>query len=196
MSEPETKYGKGAISWMAQNPVAANLLMIVLLLGGVFTALNIQKEVFPQFQLDIVNVSVGYPGAAPSEVETGVLQPVEEAVRGLEGIREITARAREGSGNIEIELVSGADRMKAFQDIDQAIARIRTFPEEADQPEVSLVAQQREAMEIGLFGSVDVWTLRILAERLRDRLLSDPNMTLVELGNVLAHPHQFTNIVG
>ena len=184
MSESQTKYGKGAISWMAQNPVAANLLMIVLLLGGVFTALNIQKEVFPQFQLDIVNVSVGYPGAAPSEVETGVLQPVEEAVRGLEGIREITARAREGGGNVEIELVSGADRMKAFQDIDQAIARIRTFPEEADQPEVSLEAQQREAMEIGLFGSVDVWTLRILAERLRDRLLSDPNMTLVELGNV------------
>jgi multidrug efflux pump subunit AcrB len=184
MSDSKKNYGKGTISWMAQNPVAANLLMMILLLGGVFTAISIQKEVFPQFQLDIVNVSVGYPGAAPSEVETGVLQPVEEAVRGLEGIREITARAREGSGSIEIELVSGTDRMKAFQDIDQAIARIRTFPEEADEPEVRLEAQQREAMEIGLFGSVDVWTLRVLAERLRDRLLSDPNMTLVELGNV------------
>lgn len=187
MSEPRQDYGKGSISWMAQNSVAANLLMMILLLGGIFTAFQIQKEVFPQFQLDIVNVSVGYPGAAPSEVETGVLQPVEEAVRGLEGIREITANAREGSGTIEIELVSGANRMKAFQDIDQAIARIRTFPEEADEVEVSLQAQQREAMEIGLFGPVDVWTLRKLAERLRDRLLSDPNMTLVELGNVPAY---------
>lgn len=184
MSDTDQKYGKGAISWMAQNSVAANLLMMILLLGGVFTAFQIQKEVFPQFQLDIVNVSVGYPGAAPSEVETGVLQPVEEAIRGLEGIREITARAREGSGSIEIELISGADRMKAFQDIDQAIARIRTFPEEADEPEVVLRARQREAMEIGLFGPVDIWTLRVLAERLRNRLLSDPNMTLVELGNV------------
>lgn len=183
-SSEDKNDSKGTIAWMAQNPVAANLLMMILLLGGIFTALNIQKEVFPQFQLDIVNVSVGYPGAAPSEVETGVLQPIEEAVRGLEGIREITARAREGSGRVEIELVSGVDRMKAFQDIDQAIARIRTFPEEADEVEVRLEAQQREAMELGLYGGVDVWTLRVLAERLRDRLLSDPNMTLVELGNV------------
>ena len=165
--------------------------MMILLLGGIFTAFQIQKEVFPQFQLDIVNVKVGYPGAAPSEVESGVLQPVEEAIRGLEGIREITASAREGSGSIEIELVSGTDRMQAFQDIDQAIARIRTFPEEADEPEVTLQARQSEAMEIGLFGPVDVWTLRKLAERLRDRLLSDPNMTLVELGNV---PEYITHI--
>jgi multidrug efflux pump subunit AcrB len=184
-------YGKGSIAWMAQNPVAANLLMIILLLGGIVTALTIQKEVFPQFQLDIVNVSVGYPGAAPSEVETGILQPVEEAVRGLEGISEITARAREGSGSVEIELVSGTDRMQAFQDIDQAIARIRTFPEEADEPEVVLQSRQREAMEIGLFGPVDVWTLRKLAERLRDTLLNDPNITLVELGDV---PDYITHI--
>jgi multidrug efflux pump subunit AcrB len=176
---------------MAQNPVAADLLMIILLLGGIFTAFHIQKEVFPQFQLDIVDIRVGYPGAAPSEVETGVLQPIEEAVRGLEGIREVTATAREGSASIEIELVPGIDRMKAFQDVDQAIARIRTLPEEADEPEVSLRARQRQAMVLGLYGSVDIWTLRVLAERLRDRLLSDPNMTLVELGNV---PDYITHI--
>lgn len=191
MSQSKENYGKSPIAWMAQNSVAANLLMVILLLGGILTAFTIQKEVFPQFQLDIVNVSVGYPGAAPSEVETGILQPVEEAVRGLEGIREITSRAREGRGSVEIELVSGADRMKAFQDIDQAIARIRTFPEEADEPEVSLRAQQREAMEIGLFGPVDVWTLRKLGERLRDRLISDPNITLAELGYV---PDYITHI--
>lgn len=176
--------GGGTIAWMAQNSVAANLLMVILLLGGILAGIQIQKEVFPQFQLDIVTVSVGYPGAAPSEVETGILQPIEEAVRGLEGIREITAQAREGSGSAEIELVSGADRMKAFQDIDQAIARIRTFPEEADEPEVTLQAQQREAMEIGLYGAIDIWSLRKLAERWRDRFLNDPNITLVELGNV------------
>ena len=146
MSSSDPSYGKGPISWMAQNSVAANLMMMILILGGIFTELKIQKEVFPQFQLDIVNVSAGYPGAAPSEVETGILQPIEETIRGLEGIREITATAREGSGSVEIELISGADRMKAFQDIDQAIARIRTFPEEADEPEVTLQARQREAM--------------------------------------------------
>lgn len=191
MRAPKPELSRDPLAWMAQNPVAADLLMIILLLGGIFTAFHIQKEVFPQFQLDIVDIRVGYPGAAPSEVETGVLQPIEEAVRGLEGIREVTATAREGSASIEIELVPGIDRMKAFQDVDQAIARIRTLPEEADEPEVSLRARQRQAMVLGLYGSVDIWTLRVLAERLRDRLLSDPNMTLVELGNV---PDYITHI--
>jgi multidrug efflux pump subunit AcrB len=170
----------GPIAWMARHAIAANLLMMILLAGGLWSAAQIQKEVFPQFQLDIVTIGVGYPGAAPSEVESGILQPIEEAVRGLEGIREISARASEGWGRVEIELVAGADRMKAFQEI----AQVRTFPEEADEPEVRLRERQREAMELGLYGNVDIWTLRKLAERLRDRLLNDPNITQVELGYV------------
>ena len=187
----DENFNNGPIAWMARNAIAANLLMMIFLAGGIWSALQIQKEVFPQFQLDIVSVTVGYPGAAPSEVESGILQPVEEAVRGLEGIREITSEAREGRGSVEIELVAGADRMKAFQDVDQAIAQVRTFPEEADEPEVRLQERQREAMEIGLYGPVDIWTLRKLAEQLRDRLLSDPNITQVELGNV---PDYITHI--
>lgn len=169
---------------MANNAIAANLAMMVLFIGGIWSALNIQKEVFPQFELDIVNVDVSYPGAAPSEVESGILQPIEEAVRQVEGIREITSEAREGSASVEIEFVAGTDRMKAFQDVDQAIARIRTFPEEADRPEVELQGRQQEAMQLGLYGPVDTWTLRKLSEQLRDHLLSDPNITQVELGNV------------
>lgn len=175
---------KGPTAWMANNAIAANLAMMVLFFGGIWSALNIQKEVFPQFELDIVNVDVSYPGAAPSEVESGILQPIEEAVRQVEGIREITSEAREGSASVQIEFVAGTDRMKAFQDVDQAIARIRTFPEEADRPEVELQGRQQEAMQLGLYGPVDTWTLRKLSEQLRDHLLSDPNITQVELGNV------------
>lgn len=169
------------IAWMARNPVAANLLMLILLIGGIVAAVTIQKEVFPQFQLDVVDVRVGYPGAAPSEVETGILQPIEDAVRGLEGISEVTSRAREGGGSVTIEMISGVDRMQVYQNIDQAIARIQTFPEEVESPEVSLRAEQTEAMVVALFGDVDEWTLRKLAERLRDRLLNDPNISLAEL---------------
>ena len=88
----------GAIAWMARNSIAANLLMMLLLGGGIWSAIVIQKEVFPQYLLDIVEVSVGYPGAAPEEVEQGILRPIEEAVRGVEGIREIISTAREGRG--------------------------------------------------------------------------------------------------
>jgi len=171
----------GVIAWMAKNPVAANLLMIVLLVGGIGTALNIQKEVFPQFQLDIVTVNVGYPGAAPSEVEQGIILPIEETIRAVDGIKEFTSQAREGGGRVEIELVGNTDRMRVFQDIDQAVSRIRTFPDDIDRPVVSLRTQQREVLNIVLFGGDDRWTLRRQAEMLRDRMLSDPRITQIEL---------------
>lgn len=175
---------KGPIAYMAKNSIAANLLMLILIAGGLWTAYTIQKEVFPDFQLDIVEVSVVYPGAAPSEVEKGILMPVEEAVRGIQGIKEITSTAREGSGSVRIELVTGTERMKAFQDIDQAVNRIRTFPDDIEQPEVRLQSEQRDVMEIGLYGDVDIWTLRVLAEQLRTRLLSNEAITQVDIGNV------------
>jgi multidrug efflux pump subunit AcrB len=169
---------------MARNSIAANLLMVILLGGGIWSAFVMQKEVFPRFQLDIVEISVGYPGAAPSEIEQGILRPIEEAVRGIEGIREITSEAREGRGEALIELVAGQDRMQAFQDIDQAISRIRTFPDDIEQPEVSLQSQQREVMQIALYGPVDPWTLRKLAEQLRDQLQAHEQITQVELNRV------------
>lgn len=187
----DTTSFNGPIAYMARNPIAANLLMLILIGGGIWTMFNIQKEVFPQFQLDIVEVSVTYPGAAPAEVEQGILRPVEEAIRGVQGIKEITSTAEEGSGSVSIELVSGTDRMKTFQDIDQAVNRINTFPDDIEEPEVRLQSQQREVMEIGIYGDVDVWSLRKLAEQTRDQLLSDPRITQVELGNI---PDYMTHI--
>ena len=175
---------KGAIAFMARNRIITNLLMIVLIGGGIWTMNNIQKEVFPQFQLDFVEVRVTYPGASPSEVEQGIVLPVESAIIGLQGIKEITSNANEGSGEVTIELVPGTNRMKALQDIDQAVSRIQTFPDDIEQPQVRLQDRVRDVMQIGLFGDVDVWTLRVLAERLRNILLSNDQITQVEIGNV------------
>ncbi len=182
-SDSDTEH-RGPIAYMARNPLVANLIMILLAGGGIWTMINVQKEVYPEFQLDIVEVGVVYPGAAPAEVEQGILLPVEEAVRGIQGIREVVSTAEEGSGSVMIELIAGAERMKAFQEIDQAIARIRTFPDEIEEPEVRLQSRQRSVIEIGLFGGNDIWTLRQLAERLRDRLLNSEKITQVEIGNV------------
>lgn len=175
------------IEWMARNSIAANLFMMILLGGGLYMAIQVQKEVFPQFELGIVEVDVQYPGASPEEVEKGILQPVEEAVRGVQGIREMTSTAREGSGRVRLELVSGLDRSKAFQDIDQAVNRIRTFPEDTEEPEVSMQVQQRDVMEIGIYGDLDIWSLRKLGEQVRDRLLSEPGISQVSLNNVPAY---------
>jgi len=175
---------EGIIGYMARNSIAANLLMLLLIGGGIWTMFNIQKEVFPEFQLDYVEVNVTYPGAAPAEVEQGILLPVEEAVRGIQGIKEIVSTANEGSGNVTIELITGVNRMQTYQEIDQAVNRIRTFPDDIEEPQVNLQVRQRDVLEISLYGDSDIWTLRKLAERLRNRLLSNEQITQVELGNV------------
>lgn len=184
IKKPDQDSQQGGIAFMARNPLITNLLMVILIGGGIYTMYTIQKEVFPQYQLDFVEVSVVYPGAAPEEVEQGIVLPVEEIIQGIQGIKEITSTANEGYGTILIELMPGVDRMKAFQDIDQAVSRIQTFPDDIEQPQVILQNQQLDVMELGLFGDVDVWTLRNLAERLRNRLLSSEDITQVEIGNV------------
>jgi len=115
---------KGPIAWMARNPVASNLLMIVLIVGGLFSAVSIKKEVFPDFALDYITVSVSYPGASPEEVERGIVQVIEENLRGLEGVKEVTASAREGWGSVTAELMEGAERQEVYQDIQQEVYRI------------------------------------------------------------------------
>lgn len=182
---------RGLIAWMALNPIAANLIMLVLLLGGIWTALHVQKEVQPDFALDIINVRVAFPGAAPEEVEQGIILPIEETIRGIAGIEEISSTASEGSGMVRIELVSGTNRIQAFQDIEQAVSRIQTFPDDIEEPNVQLVSRQREVMEIVLYGNLDVWSLRQLAEQLRDRFLSNPRITQVEISRV---PDYMTHI--
>ncbi|MBN2233246.1 MAG: efflux RND transporter permease subunit [Deltaproteobacteria bacterium] len=172
---------RGAIGWMVRNRVTPNLLMLFLIVGGLFMSGQIEKEVFPEFTLDIVSVSVVYPGASPEEVEQGIVLAVEEAVRGLDGVEEITATAGEGFGRVAIEIMENADDLAVYQEIKQEIDRITTFPEDAEEPQVALISRQREVLQLQIYGDVDEWTLRNLAEEVRDRLLLDPEITQVEL---------------
>ena len=170
----------GPIAWMTRNSIAANLLMMLLLGGGVWTMFTMQKEVFPNFLLDNVEIVVGYPGAAPEEVEQGILQPIEQALRDVDGIDEISSYSREGRAYVDVQLVAGEPRMRVFQDIDQAVNRIRTFPDQIEQPEVRLDSRQREVMRIDLYGNIPRKPLRKLGEQLRDQLQSHKDITQLE----------------
>jgi multidrug efflux pump subunit AcrB len=174
---------RGPIAWMTQNSIAANLLMMLLLGGGIWTAFTIQKEVFPNFILDNVEISVSYPGAAPEEVEQGILQPIEQALRDVNGIDEVTSYAREGRAYVQATFVAGQPRMKVFQDIDQAVNRIRTFPDQIEQPEVRLDSRQREVMRVDLYGDINRKALRKLGEQLRDQLQAHKDITQLEFWN-------------
>lgn len=171
----------GPIAWMVRNRVTPNLLMVLLLLGGLFMGSRIKQEVFPEFSLDMVTITVPYPGASPEEVEQGILLAVEEAIRGIEGIKELTAWASEGVGRVAAELEADSDHQKIYQDIRQEVDRITTFPLEAEEPQVVLQARRREVLNFQLYGNVDEWTLREVAEQIRDRLLQDSGITQVDL---------------
>ena len=119
---------KGAIRWMARNHVAANILMIVLIVGGLIKGYSIKQEVFPEVDLDRVQVTVVYPGAGPEEVEEGILRQIEENLTGIDGIKEITSSASEGIGIVIAEVASGEDVDLVLQDIKSEVTGSSPFP--------------------------------------------------------------------
>jgi len=175
---------RGALSWMAGNSVAANLLMAVLLVGGLFMGLTIKQEVFPEFSLDIVTIAVPYPGASPEEIESGIILAVEEAVQDIEGIDEITANANEGAAVITVEAIEGMDINRLWQEIKSEVDRISTFPDEAEDPVITIAQRKREVIRLALYGDVPETTMRELADSVRDTLLLDKNITQVDLEGV------------
>lgn len=180
-------WNRGAIAWMVHNPVAANLLMLVLLIGGFMMASEIRQEVFPEFELDVVTVSVLYPGATPEEVEQGVVTVIEEAVRNVDGVSNMTSRAGESSGSVTLEVLEGEDAQLVYQRVQQAVAQIVTFPLDAEQPRVALAAVQQQVVGLQLYGDVGEHALREYAEDVRDRLLQSSGISRVDLTGARAH---------
>lgn len=175
------------IGWLVKNKVTANIVMLIFLLGGVYMSLFIKKEVFPEFELDMVTISVAYPGASPEEVEQGIILAIEEKVRSIEGVKEVTATAKENSASIIAELLEKGNKTKTYQEIQQAIDAISTFPEDAEKPIISMSNRKRRVLSLAITGENDPHLLREFAEKSRDRLLQNPNISQVELIGTQTH---------
>ena len=173
----------GPLAWMAANPVAANLLMLVLLIGGWIIGSGVKQEVFPEFDADIVTIDIAYPGASPEEVEQGVILAVEDAVRSIDGVKTVESSSYEGAGVVIAEIVTGSNANKITSDIKNAVDRITSFPEDAERPITSLIAIKAKVISLILHGETDLATLRELAERARTDLLNRNDITEVVLTN-------------
>ena len=134
----------GIIRWFANNGVAANLLMILIVAGGLLTLTTLTQEVFPETDSDMVQVRVPYPGASPDETEEALVVRVEEAIQDLEGIKKLRSTAAEGMGTVLAELEPGTDIQKLVNDIKGRVDAIDTFPEEAEKPVVEEVVIRRQ----------------------------------------------------
>jgi multidrug efflux pump subunit AcrB len=179
--QQEQRQTVGPIAWMARHSVAANLLMLFLIVGGIAIALQTKQEIFPEFSLDYVTISIPYPGAGPEEIERGIVLAIEEEVRGVDGVKRVTAVASEGSAQVVAELLAGTNSNKALQDIKNAVDRITSFPQEAERPTVSLLSNRRAVLSLILYGDLEERYLRQLAETVRDELLQLPRITFVDI---------------
>lgn len=173
---------RGPIAWMARNPVASNLLMWALMIGGLILSTRVKQELFPEFTLDIVSIEVPYPAASPAVVEQQIVRVIEEAVQGLDGVKKVTSRASTGLAGLTVELIEGTNGNQALVDIKSAVDRVAfRFPSEAEEHNVRLVQNRQRSVSLVIHGQKSEEALRQLAEATRDDLLKDRRITLVEL---------------
>ncbi len=175
---------KNAIAYMARSGVASNLLLFALFAAG-FAALNsLVQEVFPEFSLDTIQVTVAYPGATPEEVEESIIRKIEEQIEAVEGIKEITASASEGVGNVSAELQLGADVSRALDDIKAEVDRIVTFPDEAERPEVRELTNRQSVLRMAIYGDASERSVKEVAYQVEDALSNLPEVSYVETSGV------------
>ena len=172
---------KGPLAWMVDHGVAPNLMMVLFIVGGLMASLAIKKEVFPEFETEIVQVTISYPGATPEDVEQSLLLPVEAAIADVEGIDELTASASEGSGVVSATLIDGVDVMRSYQDIQQSVNAITTLPAAADPPRFTLAGRSRSVVSLQVYGSVGLEALHDAAENVRAELQATSGISRAEL---------------
>ncbi|MEE9608743.1 MAG: efflux RND transporter permease subunit [Myxococcota bacterium] len=172
---------KRAIAWFAENHVAANLLMFVVIVAGLASLPSIHQKTFPDINVEMIQISVSYLGAAPEEVEEGVCVRIEEEIQGIDGIEKITSTANEGACGVSAELLSGYPVDRALTQIKNAVDAIDSFPEETEKPIVSHYVVKRNALQLAVSGDASERALKVFGERIRDQIAGLPDVTQVEL---------------
>ena len=181
----DTVEKKGLLGWFATNHVAANLLMFLIITSGLLTVLSIKNEIFPEFSLDIITISVPYLGASPAEVEDGVILRVEEAVAGVDGVKKINSTASEGVGVVTVEVDEYADTTRVLDDIKAEVDRIITFPEQTEKPNTTELKARREVITMVIYGNASERTLKEIADEMRDDLTAMENISQVDVAGVV-----------
>ena len=173
----------GLIAYFAGNPVAANLLMVLLIVGGVLSGLQLIVQYYPDIEVRQVAVSVLYPGASPKEVEEDINRRIEESVVGLPGVERVVSTANQSIGRVMVEIATFANVDAVFNDIQSAVDSIENFPPvRAEQPEVILPKAVHEVMTLAVMSAaLSEDALRLAAEELRDRVLALPSVSQVSL---------------
>lgn len=175
---PDTN--KGIIAWFARNSVAANLLMIIIILGGLMTANTIRKQFFPQVEINWVQFSAFYPGAAPQEVEEGITIKVEEALERVQGLKRVITYSNRNSASGYFRIEDSYDPQVVLDEIKSEIDSISSFPDGMERPRVERIKLRQEVFYISLYGDVSPKQLKELGEKIHDELMQLPLVNITD----------------
>ncbi len=172
---------KGIIAYFANNPVAANLLMVFIIIMGIVSYMFIQRQMFPNIEVNYIDVRATYPGASPQEIEESILVKVEESIKDVTGIKKVVSRASRGSAYISIEVDVNADIKRVLDDVNQRIDTISNLPLGMEPINVYQVEWRQDVIEMGLVGDRPLEELKPIAKQIEDELLQLNNVMLVYL---------------
>jgi multidrug efflux pump subunit AcrB len=175
---------KSALRVLFQNPVLANLMMLLIVCSGIIGATMMIREIFPRFSRDSISVTVAYPGADPEEVEEGICLKLEEALEGIEGIKEITTLASEGSGTATLECEEGADLYEVKDEVKTLVDAITTFPKDAESPIVKEVKFRGNVLALVVSGDIPERQLKELGREIEQELLQIDGLSQISIGGI------------
>ncbi|GAO30503.1 efflux RND transporter permease subunit [Geofilum rubicundum] len=170
------------IETFVRYPFYANLFIVVIVISGVYGFLELKKSFFPQRESRNIYVTVSYPGASPKEMEEGITVRIEQAIRGLVGIKEINSNSRENFARVSIETTGEYDIDEVLQEVKNAVDGISSMPVDAERPIVYKQRSTTPAIRLGLYGSADLMRLKTLAQRIEDDFLQSGLMSQISIG--------------
>lgn len=170
----------GLIAWFTRNSVAANLLMFFILATGIMAALNLPRTVNPEFETDVIQIIVPYPGASPEEVELGIVLKIEEALKDLDTIQKLQSTSQESIARLSLEIIEEADITAVLNEVKSAVDGISNLPEEAEKPVVQHLKLRDHAVNIQLWGNLTEADMKSLIEQIKNELLQEPQINYVE----------------
>ena len=171
---------KGIIAWFAANHVAANLLMLLILFTGAVSLFTIRKQTTPDFELNTIEIRVPYLGAAPQEVEEGVVIKIEEAIQDVQGITEMRGSAREGLGSVTVKVSQDADLLEVLNEVKTRVDAISTFPALTEKPVIYKQEVPVHVVFLALHGDLDAYARKAIAQEVREDLMRFPEVTQVQ----------------
>lgn len=171
-----------AIAWFTRNSVAANLLMLCIILAGAYALKSkILFQEYPDYPSREISVSVSYRGSTPEEIEESIVSRIEEATYDIPGVKRMRGRATESSGSVRIEVEDGYQIERVFDEVKSAVDAITTFPNEARPPRVRRPQRSERVITVVIAGDLSEWDMKKLAEQVREEITNLPGVSLAEL---------------